>query len=107
MSLDGEGTSYLNTSFTSNHYTIKARFKMGSWEGKLVYRNAKDGGSQRVDLMTNHNRIGVNSDGSDSLDHIFNTNQWYVCEVEVNSDDDKLNVWIETMASGLAGTGSP
>lgn len=106
VDLNGEGVSYLNTSFTSTHYTIKARLKMGSWEGKVVYRNADEGGGKRVDFMTNRNQVRVLGD---LFSQTLNTNQWYVCEVEVNADDDKLHVWIDGQAANanVTMTGTP
>ena len=103
VSVDGEAVSYLSTGFDASQYpvyTVKVRLRMGGVEGKVVHRNANQSSAARVDLMSGQDQVRVIDVGvSNTHGHTLNTNQWYVCEVEVDDTANTINVWVDGHAA--------
>jgi len=82
--LDGPSTAFLIPPLQTPDYTIEARMRFGSWEGKVVYSHANQVPTWRLDLMASHGvaRLKTQIDLV-SVPHPLESNRWYTVRVEV------------------------
>ena len=107
--------SYVQVTGWSGGYTVEAKIKFHSEEGKLIYSKANQDESYRIDLMDNSNNFRLIIDGNVYNDYMtINRNTWYTVKAEVRSDSIKtyLNgtprhaVGVSGAPDGYIGVGS-
>ena len=82
--------AYKNVSGWSGGYVIEAKLKIRAAEGKVIFSQANQNESYRLDVMTSSNnfRLVIN-DALHNHHMTLNTNTWYDVKVEVTSSHVK------------------